>query len=231
MLMTGDLQETFAAYDLILKRDPNDAEGLNLIARYAASAGDAARFNETLVRLRRVPAMQVAAHEPDLLAEAGRIDAAMGRYYKVEEAVPNNPALSLKIGRISVLRHSLPIAEIELKKLEQNDPTYGFHLLKAYLAAQQNARGEAESELKAALAGSRPGDDYWTSAAEIYAMLADTKGVIDSLEKASQRKEPTVSYILINPLFRYLNTDARYQAVKAKLTADQVEMRNALAGL
>ena len=55
--------------------------------------------------------------------------------------------------------------------------------------------------------------------------------MIDSLDKASQRKEPTISYVLVDPLFRYLDNDARYQAVKSKLTSDQTEMRNALAGL
>ena len=230
-LASGNIHDALIAYDGILKREPNNAEAVNVLGRYAFAAGDVQHFNAFLGRAKSVPAPQIAFHEPDLLLAEGRIEAAIEKYYDVEVAVPNNPALSLKIGRISVLRHSLPIAEIELKKLEQNDPAYGFHLLKAYLAAQQNARAEAESELKAALAGSRPGDDYWTSAAEIYAMLADTKGVIDSLEKASQRKEPTVSYILIDPLFRYLNNDARFQAVKAKLAADQVEMRNALAGL
>ena len=62
-------------------------------------------------------------------------------------------------------------------------------------------------------------------------MLADNKAVIDALDKASQRKEPTISYVLVDPLFRYLDSDARFQAVRTKLAADQAEMRNALAGL
>jgi tetratricopeptide (TPR) repeat protein len=230
-LASGNVHDALIAYDGILKREPNNAEAVNVLGRYAFAAGDVQHFNAFLGRAKAVPAPLVAFHEPDLLLADGKIEGAIEKYYDVEVAVPNNPALSLKIGRISVLRHSLPIAELELKKLEQNDPAYGAHLLKAYLAAHQNARAEAESELKAALAGSRPGDDYWTSAAEIYAMLADTKGVIDSLDKASQRKEPTVSYVLVDPLFRYLDSDARFQAVRTKLTADQTEMRNALAGL
>jgi tetratricopeptide (TPR) repeat protein len=230
-LASGNVHDALIAYDGILRREPNNAEAVNILGRYAFAAGDVQHFNIFLGRAKAVPAPQIAFHEPDLLLADGKIEAAIDKYYDVEVAVPNNPALSLKIGRISVLRHSLPIAELELKKLEQNDPVYGAHLLKAYLAAHASKRAEVESELKAALAGSTPGDDYWTSAAEIYAMLADSKGVIDALDKASQRKEPTVSYVLVDPLFRYLDTDARFQAVKAKLTADQAEMRNALAGL
>jgi len=36
--------------------------------------------------------------------------------------VQNNPSLALKIGKCAVLRHSTPMAEIELKKLQDNDP-------------------------------------------------------------------------------------------------------------
>jgi tetratricopeptide (TPR) repeat protein len=230
-LVAGKLREAFTAYANILKSDPNDAESLNVLGRYAWGAGDQPHFTAVLGRARGVPPALVAVHEPDMLLAAGRIEAAIEKYYDIEVNVPNNPALSLKIGRISVLRHSLPIAELELKKLEGSDPEYGAHLLKAYLAAHQNDRPGAENELKSALNASRPGDDYWTSAAEVRAMFADANAAVAALEKASERKEPTVAYILVNPLFRYLDSDARFQAVKAKLTADQSEMRDALAGV
>jgi len=230
-LAAGNVHDALIAYDGILKREPSNAEALNVLGRYAFGAGDVQHFNIFLADAKRLPSGQVAFHEPDLLLADGKIEAAIEKYYDVEVGAPNNPALSLKIGRISVLRHSMPIADLELKKLEQNDPAYGAHLLKAYVAAQKGARAEAESELKAAAAGSKPGDDYWTSAAEVYAMLADSKGVIDALDKASERKEPTVSYVLVDPLFRYLDSDARFQSVRTKLIAGQTEMRNALAGL
>jgi tetratricopeptide (TPR) repeat protein len=230
-LASGNVHDAMVAYDGILQREPSNAEALNVLGRYAFAAGDVQHFNIFLASAKRVPASQVAFHAPDLLLAEGKIEAAIDKYYDVEVGAPNNPALSLKIGRISVLRHSMPIADIELKKLEQYDPVYGAHLLKAYVAAQKGSRADAESELKAAAAGSKPGDDYWTSAAEVYAMLADSKDVIDALDKASQRKEPTVSYVLVDPLFRYLDSDARFQNVRTKLIAGQTEMRNALAGL
>jgi tetratricopeptide (TPR) repeat protein len=229
MLMTGDLQETFAAYDLILKRDPNDAEGLNLIARYAASAGDTPRFNAMLTRLRRVPAMQVAAHEPDLIAQSGRINAAIPGYYKIEESVPNNPVLSLKIGRLSVLRHSLEIADLELKKLMTSDPLYGYHMLSAYIGAEKKDRETAMKELSAALEASVPGDDSWTYAAEVHTILNDTAGSLAALQKATARKEPSASYVLANPLFGYLANDSKFQNVRAQFTKQQEETKAALA--
>jgi Protein tyrosine and serine/threonine kinase len=228
-LASGNLAGAFAAYRAILQRNAKDAESLNVLGRYAAGAGDAEHFAAILARANGVPRAQLAVHDPDLLLAAGKIEAAIEKYYDVEVSVPNNPALSLKIGRISVLRHSPDIAKLELRKLETSDPQYGAHLLKAYLAAGQQSRAAADAELKAALAASKPGDDYWTSAAEVYAMLADTKGVIDALQKASERKEPTCAYVLVNPLFRYLDSDSRFQSVRAKIAADQNEMRQALA--
>jgi tetratricopeptide (TPR) repeat protein len=227
-LITGDLRQAFALFDLILDRQPNDAEALNHIARYAVAVGDTARFNATLARLKRLPPLHVAAHEPDTLAFAGRLGVAADRYYDLGMNV-RSPALSLKIGRLSVLRHSLPLADDELAKLAQSDPLYGYHMLKAYMAAENRKSDDAAKELELALAAAVPGDDSWTCAAEVHAILADTNGVIASLEKAAQRKEPTSAYILANPLFRYLQNDPRYGKLRETLTAQQEEIRAALA--
>lgn len=228
-LAVGDLQQAFGAYGAVLRREPRDVEALNHIARYALAAGDTARFTATLAKMRGVSPAAIASHEPDQLLSSGRLDAAAQRYYDVETAVANNPSLALKIGRLAVLRHSLEIADIELKKLGQTDPLFGRHMLLAYIAAEKRDRATAESELKTALGASSPGDDAWTSAAEVYAILADTSAVIASLEKAAQRKEPTAAYVLANPLFRYLGNDPKFAGLKAALTAQQIEIRTALA--
>jgi tetratricopeptide (TPR) repeat protein len=230
-LIVGDLQQAFALYQLVLDREPKDAEALNLVARYAASIGDTQRFNATLARLKNVPAMHVAAHGPDLLAAAGRLSVAVDKYYDIEPEVRTGAALSLKIGRLAVLRHSVPLAEDELKKLAQSDPLYGHHLLKAYIAAEGRNRAEAVQSLEMALKAAVPGDDSWTAAAEVYAVLNDTDGVLASLEKAARRKEPTAAYVLANPLFKYLENDERFAAVRDDFTAQQAEVRTALAQL
>jgi len=227
----GDLQQAFAFYDLILDRQPNDAEALNLVARYAVSVNDTARFNATLARLKKVPALEVTAHEPDLLAAAGRLGVAADRYYDLTETGGGNAALALKIGRLYVLRHTLTLAEDELKRLEKNDPLYGYPMLKAYIAAENRNAAEARKELQSALTAADPGDDSYTAAAEVHAILNDTSAVLSSLEKAAQRKEPTSAYVLANPLFRYLESDPRYQKLRADLTAQQDEVRRALAAV
>jgi hypothetical protein len=213
----------------VLKHDAKDVEAINMIGRYAAGVGDAAKFNAALARAGRMPVDKVAIHAPDLLVSSGKIDDAIDQYYDVEVKSPQNAALALKIGRIAVLRRTQQVADLELDKLSKLDPDYGYHLLKAYIAAGQNARPAVDAELKAALAGSKPGDDYYTSAAEIYAMLADNKSVISSLEKAAERHEPTSSYILADRLFAYLGSDAKFMSVRGTIAARGDEIRAALA--
>lgn len=228
-LVSGDLQQAFAFYDLILDRQPADAEALNLVARYAVSVNDTARFNATLARLKKVPALEVTVHEPDLLASAGRLGLAADRYYDLTESGGRNATLALKIGRLYVLRHTETLAEEELKHLAQNDPLYGYPMLKAYIAAENRKAAEARKELQSALSAAEPGDDSYTAAAEVHAILNDTSGVLSSLERAAQRKEPTSAYVLANPLFRYLESEPRFQKLRADLTAQQDEVRRALA--
>jgi tetratricopeptide (TPR) repeat protein len=228
-LATGDVVTALNAYNVILRANPHDPEALNTIAHYALAAGDTQRFTAMLGKFSGIPAQHIEVHEPDLLVAAGHLDAAIDKYYDIEVNVPNNPALSLKIGRIAVLRHTMPVAELELGKLQQSDPTYGYHLLKAYVAAQQHSRADAENELRAAREGSRPGDDYWTSTAEVYVLLGEPANVINALEKAAERREPTASYILASPLFGFLGSEARFQKVRETIAARQAEMRDALA--
>ncbi len=229
-LKSGDLASAFANFDVILRKDPADIEALNVFGRYAYSANDTAKFNAVLRRLSAVPSV-ASIHEPDLILATGKFDTAVEKYYAVEERVQNNPALALKIGRIAVLRHSASIAELELKKLQEIDPHYGLHILKAYLAAQGGSRADADNELKAALAASRPGDDYWTNVAEIAVISGNSAGVLPALQHAADRKEPTASYVLSNPLFNFLLTDPEYQKLREKFLAQQNEVRTALAGV
>jgi tetratricopeptide (TPR) repeat protein len=228
-LKNGDITGALAAYASVLKQDANDAEAINTIGHYAAAAVDVNKFNAALARSQKVPPDAVAVHAPDMLVANGKIDTAIDQYYDIEVKTPDNRALALKIGRIAVLRRTMPVADIELGKLQKSDPDYGYPLLKAYIAASQNLKPVAENELKSALAGSKPGDDYYTSAAEIYAMLADTKNVIASLEKAADRREPTAAYILNDPLFAYLGTDAKFMSVRDTITKRQQEIQAALA--
>lgn len=228
-LAEGDVQSAFAGYAAVLRRDPADIEALTQVGRYAASANDSARFMAAVNRLKSMPPSLVPIHAPDIVVAGGRMEAALEPYYEIETGSEKNAALSLKIGRIAVLRHSLPIAEIELKKLESADSAYGLPLLKAYVAAEQRNKAEAEAQLETAGAGSIAGDDYWTSVAEVYAILGERQQIIESLRRAIARKEPTSTYIMTNPLFSFLRNEADFRELHTALLVQQAEVRNALA--
>lgn len=230
-LASGDLLEAFTYYDRVLDRDPADAEALNLVGRFALSINDSALFAATLARLKRVPPFQVVVHEPDLLMVAGRFGVAADQYFEETNAGRGNAALSLKMGRLSVLRHTVVLADEELKKLGQTDPLYGRPMLEAYVSAEKRDSVRAKSELAKALTASSAGDDSWTCAAEIHAILNDTPAVLAALEKAAQRKEPTAAYVLANPIFRYLESEARFLKLRSQLQAQQDEVRRALAAV
>jgi tetratricopeptide (TPR) repeat protein len=229
MLSVGDLETSFRAYGAILRRERGDVEALNVVARYAAAAGDKEHFGAALQRLRNVPALLVTVHEPDILLAAARIDPAIDRYYDIEVNAPRNAALALKIGRIAVIRRTMEIAQIELDKLREIDASYGYHVLNAYIAAQNGRRPEAENELKAAQVGSTAGDDYWTSVAEVFAILGDDERALDALDQAAQRQEPTGSYILANPLFNVLDNNPRFAKIAETLRAQPAAIRAALS--
>ena len=227
-LRSGDLGAAISGYATVLHKAPADVEALNAIGRYACAVPDAAKVGAVAGR---VSGPFAAVHGPDLLLATGQIDTAVAKFYEIERQTPANAALSLKIGRIAVLRHSTEIAEIELKKLQEGDPLYSYHVLKAYIAAASNAKAEAANELKVAQTASIAGDDYWTCAAEVAALSGDPKGTLDALERAAARKEPTASYILASPLFRFLANEPRFAKVRESLTAEQNEIRAALANI
>jgi hypothetical protein len=227
-LAAGDLTSAFNAYGAILKHDPKNADALNTLGRYALAAGDTQKFGTCLARVRPDQAM---IHEPDVLVAAGRIDAAADKYYDVKVKNPGNVALSLKIGRLSVLRHGVQIAEDELKNQQSMDPKYGAHILQAYIYAQGGNRAGAQTEMEAAKAASKPGDEYYTDLAEVAALAGDPKGTVDALENAANHKEPTAAYVLASPLFTFLQSDARFNKVREKMTTGQGEIRAALGGV
>ncbi|HET7710458.1 MAG TPA: protein kinase [Thermoanaerobaculia bacterium] len=229
-LEAGDLTTSLAAYGTLLRKG-NDLEALNTVARYAVAAGDRQRYDRLAARLGQHPATLSAVHAPDFQNASGQLDAAVNQYYDIEVQLPDNPALALKIGRIAVLRHTIPVAELELEKLQRSDPLYGYHLLRAYLAAEKRSPAEAAKALEKARLAMHPGDDFWTTAAEIHAMLADNERVLDALEKAVMRREPAVFGIRSNSLFAYLRSDERFARLVSDIDAARSTLQTALSGV
>ncbi|HSN69297.1 MAG TPA: hypothetical protein VLV48_08635, partial [Thermoanaerobaculia bacterium] len=209
-----------------------DPEVLVFLARAALGAGDFESFDRMFGRLQRMQnSGKLALHPADATAARGQLGVAVQQYYVVEPAQRQNPHLALKIGRIDVLRHSIPAAELELEKLRVLDPRYSAELLSAYLAAERrDAKGAADALARAAAAPDR-GPDFHTAEAEVYAILSDHRGVLRSLRSAVDAHEPTFAYILANPLFAYLHEEADFAPLRAEMQSAQQELRASLAAV
>ncbi len=225
---SGDPAGAIAAFSQVLARERTDRDALTAAGLYALALRDEAVFMRVLSRMEGSPGPSVL-HQPDLLLAATRFDQAAAPYFDLEREDPENAALALKIGRIAVLRHMNSIAEIELQKLERLDPAYGLPMLRAYIHAQNGRREEAEGELKKAQIGAPWYAQPYTNAAEVYAVLGVQSRVIESLELAVARGEPTGAYVLDNPLFRYLRGEARFVRLAARIVVQQAAIRQALS--
>lgn len=227
----GNPVAALTRFRTILGRDPMDGEALQAIGMYALGVGDEARFRKVLGRIGKQPPGTSMLHEPDFLLYSGRMERAVMQYYDVENADPNNPVLNLKIGRIAVLRHSMPMAQVELEKMQKLDPRYGYHLLRAYILAEQRDKAGAEAELRIAREAARWNDQPYTASAEVYAIASDARGVVESLRIAAERGEPTGYYVINNPLFRYLENDAQFATIREKLRKDIEDLKGVMATL
>jgi len=225
---SGRSAESVGNWKRLLAKVPGDRESLLALLGAALSAGHAEAFQKLVPQLGK----DSPFHAPDLLLSNGRIDAAASQYFTLEAADPTSPSLALKIGTVSVLRRSMPIAELELKKLEQSDPAYGRPLLHSYILAQNGGREESMKEWATASLGMRQGQDApYTALAEIEAMFGNSNGLLAALQKAVSRGEPTLNYILHNPLFRYLNSDPRFLEIKAAAEAEKNAIAEQLRGI
>jgi tetratricopeptide (TPR) repeat protein len=224
---TGGALEALDHFIAVLRERPEDIDALRAIGTYALAANDGVVFEKAMNRLSDLGGTQ-ELHPPDLLLVAGRIDQAATRLFELQDEDANNPALSLKIGRVAVMRRMMTISDIELGKLRETDPSFGYPLLNAYILAERQDRAGAAVELQRALGSARWFDLPHTHAAEVHALLGNSRGVIEALERAVANGEPSGSYILKNPLFSYLGNDPRFRRLRPKIESQIAEIGAAL---
>lgn len=209
----------------------DDREALLFIGRHALGVADAAAFQHVLPRIEAAWGTKTPLHAADLVAAQGRLAAAVQQYYAVEPNQPENAALALKVGRIGVLRHSLPVAEFELEKLEKLDPAYGAPLLRAFIAAEKRDPASARRELALAGRAATPDLGFHAAAAEVHALLSDHAAVLQSIRSAIEVREPSLAYIEANPVFAYLRDDPRFIELRGDIDRAQAEIREGLAAV
>jgi hypothetical protein len=223
---TGETAAAAATFARLLEIDPGDAAALEALGRYALAAGEREMFGRLLERARA--AGSGALHPPDVLAAAARVDQATRAYFDIEVDEPENAALAYKIGRLSVIRRSLAIADLELGKLEKSGSTASAHLLRAYIAAEKGDRKTAAAELQSARAIAAWNDEVETASADVAAILNQPREAVAALRRAAERGEPTYGYLLASPLFEFLASESGYAPVRKEIEARRRALAAAL---
>jgi hypothetical protein len=224
-LADGDPAGAIRFADAVLLVSPGDTEALSILGRFAASTGNEPAFQK-IARMATAPESRV--HAPDILLAANRLERAAPLYYEIEEQQPSNAALVLKIGRIAALRESREMAQLQLDKLRSLSPDYGAPLLEAYIKAKSGNVREIGALLRTAEASAGPLDDFYSCAAEIWALNGERVRVVESLEKAAARSEGMTHSILLRKPFFYLGYDARSTRVMERLERQKGEIDAAL---
>jgi len=202
-----------------------------MLGRYAFAAGDVAALQHLpRPRERALPIAQVAFPRARTFCLAdGKIEAAIEKYYeRRSERAEQTPALSLE-DRTDLRAAPLTAdrREIELKKAgARTTRAYGAHLLKAYVAAQQNARPVAEGRAEGrALAGIETGATTTGRAPPRSTRCSPTTRPSSKRStRPSQRKEPDRSPTCSsNPLFRSILGQRR---APTKAREDEADRRS-----
>jgi len=197
----------------ILAHEPENADVLTRIGLYTLAIGNEDKFNKVLRRLQTSNIENPRLSPGDIVLARGRLDAAAKKYYEDLNTQPDNPILSLKIARIAVLRRSEAVLQSEHDRLRRLDAQFELTLLQAYIDANDGNADAAEAGLKRAAELATPLDPIYTASAEVFLLLDRQTQVLESLEKAVERGEPTHEYILSNPVFGYLSSDPRFREV------------------
>ena len=101
-------------------------------------------------------------------------------------------------------------------------------MMRAYIDANEGNAEAAEVALKQAEELAGPLDPLYTASAEVYLLLNRQTQVLDALNKATERSEPTHEYILSNPIFGYLSSDPRFRTVLQKIGDQRTRISAAL---
>ncbi|MGK2858704.1 MAG: protein kinase domain-containing protein [Thermoanaerobaculia bacterium] len=215
----------------LLSAKGDDPEVITLLGEYALAVADEAKFKTAVNRLAVARAVNPSIHEPDVTLARGRVDAAVRAYYKVQETQQDNPWLSLKIGRLAVIRRSDSIIQLEHDRQKRLAHPYTTPMMNAYVAAGQGDAATADVEIAKAEAAAVRAAEHYTLVAEVNVLLNRQRKVMEALDSAVARSEPTLTYIVSSPLFGYLQTDPRFTRLSRVIREKSGTLSSALDGI
>lgn len=223
-LEEGILVGAVEAFARVKTENPEDEEATRILALAALAAHQPERF-EKLAEESRDPRL----HPADVQVTEGGINEAVKRYYESQAQDADNPHLSFKVGRIAVLRRSSQIAQIEIDRLTSQGAEPQRSFLRAYIAADEGNKSDAEEALAAALDRSEWPDSPSFHAAEVHAILRDAPRALAAIERSVERREPMMHAVATNPLFGYLTGEPRFREAVRQILQHQSAIGASLA--
>ncbi|MFA6957385.1 MAG: serine/threonine-protein kinase [Thermoanaerobaculia bacterium] len=227
----GNAVKSIGYLSALLSAKDNDPDVLTLVGGYALAVGDENKFQTVVARLASTRAVNPRLHEPDFPLARGRVDSSVKAYYKVQETQQDNPWLSLKIGKLAVIRRSDSIVELERDRQQRLGNPYTLAMMNAFVAAGKNDAATADAEIARAESAAIRADDHYTLVAEVNVLLNRQRQVIAALDRAVARSEPSLTYITTSPLFSYLETDPRFTKLKRLIREKSAQLSAALQGI
>ncbi|MBI2215455.1 MAG: protein kinase [Acidobacteria bacterium] len=227
----GNAPKAISYLAALLSAKGDDPEVLTLVGDYALAVADEGKFQTVVARLASVRASNPRLHEPDITLARGRVDASVKAYYKTQETQQDNPWLSLKIGRLAVIRRSDSIIELEQARQQRLNDPYTLPMLSAFIAAGKGDAATADAEIAKAESAVTRADDHYTLVAEVNVLLNRQKQVLAALETAVAHSEPSLTYIVSSPLFGYLGTDPRFTKLKRVIREKSAGLSAALQSM
>jgi len=227
----GNAPKALSYLSALLSAKDDDPEILTLLGDYALAVADEGKFQTVVARLATVRAPNPRLHEADLPLARGRVDSSVKAYYKIQETQQDNPWLSLKIGKLAVIRRSDSIIELERARQQRLADPYTLPMLNAFIAAGKNDAATADAEIAKAESAAVRAHDHYTLVAEINVLLNRQRQVIAALDSAVARSEPSLTYIVSSPLFAYLETDPRFTKLKRVIRERTTQLSAALQAI
>jgi tetratricopeptide (TPR) repeat protein len=224
----GNAPKALSYLSALLSAKDDDPEILTLLGDYALAVADEGKFQTVVARLATVRAPNPRLHEADLSLARGRVDSSVKAYYKAQETQQDNPWLSLKIGKLAVIRRSDSIVELEKARQQRLGDPYTLPMMNAFIAAGRNDAATADAEIAKAESAAVRAHDHYTLVAEINVLLNRQRQVIAALDSAVARSEPSLTYIVSSPLFAYLETDPRFTKLKRVIREKTTQLSAAL---
>jgi TolB-like protein len=206
-----------------LKLDPNSADTYWMYAHLPSNAGRHVEALQAMAHARALDPLSgfINAIEGQFLLHAGRIDDALVRLREAIELDPTSRAARLVAARAYIAKGMFDAAVLEAREAHALTPSNTrAQALEIVANARRGDHREAEAAFKTLLQLSR---ERYVSPYHLAIAchgLNDTAEAIAWLERGCESHDPRMVFLKVDPIWREIRHDARFQLVIRRMRLD-----------